>query len=122
MTKTKPARRPRSRIGVNPLDVLLPRDETKRHDASAPRRPAPTTTRQTRPPKVKVTVLLPPDLADEARAAVVALAGPPERLTLASLTENALRRELERLKKAHTNGKPFPRHTAPLAGGRPIGT
>jgi len=121
MTKKKPARRPRPSIGVNPLDVLLPRDETPRAAPRAPR-PAAPTPRQGRPAKVKVTVLLPPDLADAARAAVVALAGPPERLTLARLAENAVRRELERLQKAHTGGKPFPRVTAPLVGGRPIGS
>jgi hypothetical protein len=72
------------------------------------------------PTKAKATYLLPAALVDEARDAAVALSGPPHRLTLAALVENAIRRELDRLKKAHTNGKPFPKHAGPLVGGRPI--
>ena len=41
------------------------------------------------------------------------------RLTLAALVESALRRELERLKKAHNDGKPWPPVTERLVGGRP---
>ena len=51
---------------------------------------------------------------------MIALADPPPRLTLAALVESALRRELERLRKAHNAGKPWPLATAPLVGGRPL--
>jgi len=54
--------------------------------------------------------------------AVVALSGPPVRLTLAVMAEGALRRELDRLKKAHHKGKTFPTREEPLKGGRPIGS
>jgi hypothetical protein len=59
-------------------------------------------------------------LVEEARNATVALSGPPTRLTLARLVEDALRREIKRLRDAHNAGSPFPRRDAELAGGRPI--
>lgn len=71
--------------------------------------------------KIKLTVLVPEDVANAARDAVVALSGPPLRLTLAQLAEGALRSEIERLQKQYNRGKPFPSHTGELKGGRPIG-
>jgi hypothetical protein len=62
------------------------------------------------------------EVFEEARDAVVYLSGPPVRLTLAALAERALRRELDRLKKAHTEGKDFPRRRGRLRSGRPIGS
>jgi len=44
------------------------------------------------------------------------------RLTLAGVTQEALRKEIERLKKEHNQGKPFPSRAADLKGGRPIGS
>lgn len=76
----------------------------------------------TRTPKVRATFHLPADLVDECRNAVVWLAGPQERLTMARLAENALRSELDRLRRKHTKGKPFPERTEELRGGRPIGS
>ena len=73
-------------------------------------------------PKTKLTILVPDDLAEEARNTVVALSGPPLRLTLAQLAENALRAEIDRLRRKHNQGKPFPAHGSTLKGGRPIGT
>lgn len=75
-----------------------------------------------RTPKVRATFHLPANLVNECRNAVVWLAGPQERLTMARLAENALRRELDRLRKKHTKGKPFPERTEELRGGRPIGS
>jgi hypothetical protein len=51
---------------------------------------------------------LPHALVDEARNATVALSGPPTRLTLARLVEDALRREVQRLRDTHNAGAPFP--------------
>ena len=73
-------------------------------------------------PKVRATFHLPADLVDECRNAVVWLAGPPERLTMARLAEHALRRELDRLRRKHTEGKAFPQRNNDLRGGRPIGS
>jgi hypothetical protein len=71
-------------------------------------------------PKVRATLYLPQDLLEEARNAVVSLAGPPLRLTLTKLAENALRAELDRLKRNHHRGHDFPPRESDLTGGRPI--
>jgi hypothetical protein len=72
--------------------------------------------------KVRATFHLPAQLFDECRDAVVYLSGPPVRLTLAALAEEALGRELARLKRKHNSSKRFPRRVGELRGGRPIGT
>lgn len=126
----KPKHRPS--IGEDPLDALVPlRRAVVQAASKASRRdlapygttpkPEPPPKRQ-RPSKVRATFHLPTDLFDEARDAVVALSGPPARLTLAAMAEAALRRELERMKKMHNNGKPFPKREGELKGGRPIGS
>ena len=78
---------------------------------------------QVRPAKVRATFHLPEDLMNEARNTVVALSGPPHRLTLAKLAENALRNELDRLKDerdGRQRGKQFPQRTDEVRTGRPI--
>jgi hypothetical protein len=70
--------------------------------------------------KVRATLYLPQELLDEARNAVVHLAGPPERLTLTGLAERALRAELQRLKEQYNDGQEFPPRQEDLKGGRPI--
>lgn len=123
--KARPGARRRPAIGRDPLDALIP---------AAP--PAPTDTAPRAageerewpgPPaeprgKVRATFHLPAALLDEARDAVVALSGPPVRLTLAELAETALRRELDRLKATYNGGEDFPPRAADLRGGRPIGS
>lgn len=71
--------------------------------------------------KVKLTVLVPEEVANLARDAVVALSGPPVRLTLAQLAETALLNEIANLRKRYNQGKPFSSHKGLLKGGRPIG-
>jgi hypothetical protein len=81
-------------------------------------------TGQARSGKVRATFHLPEDLMNEARNTVVALSGPPYRLTLAKLAEIALRRELERLKAdrdGRQRGKDFPQRDDEVRTGRPIG-
>lgn len=78
--------------------------------------------RKTAPSKVRATFHIPKDLLEQARDTVVALSGPPTRLTLAALAERALRAELDRLKKKHNKGANFPAREADLKGGRPIGS
>lgn len=96
------------------------------HMAEDPGPAEPTTTAAVRPPaKVRATFHLPADLLDEARNAVVALSGPPHRLTLAKLAENALRAEIDRLKQLQTGrhtGQPFPQRDGDVRSGRPIGS
>jgi hypothetical protein len=71
----------------------------------------------------RATFHLPADLVEELRNAVVALSGPPDRLTMSKLAENALRRELDRLRKERTGsetGKPFRQRAGEVTRGRPI--
>lgn len=123
-TKEKTPRR-RPSIGADPLDAVVPTRAATRASrrglapAGTVPRPEP---KPARPPKVRATFHLPKDLLEEARDAVVALSGPPVRLTLADLAENALRREVERLKKAHNKGRGFAARSGDLKGGRPIGS
>jgi hypothetical protein len=108
----------------NPLDAMPDTPVgailTFPEDASARAR------RQTQPAtggaKVRATFHLPQDLLDAARAAVVQLSGPPVRLTLAQLAQNAIRAEVQRLQHEHNEGRPFPKPEAALRGGRPIGS
>jgi len=113
----------RQTIGDNPLDEVVP----KMGALVRPKRPSPgpVEPQAQEPPRAlrqRLTVHVSTALVDEVRDAVVSLSGPPLRLTLAAFAENALRRELERLKKAENNGKPFPRLGEKLRGGRPIGS
>lgn len=70
--------------------------------------------------KVRATLYLSQEVLDEARNAAVHLAGNPLRLTLTKLAEDALRRELERLKQCYNGGHAFPHRGEDLKGGRPI--
>ena len=75
--------------------------------------------------KVRTTFHLPADLVDELRNAVVALSGPPHRLTMAKLAENALRSELDRLaqqQQGRLRGRSFPQRDGDVRTGRPIGS
>ncbi len=71
-------------------------------------------------PKVRATLYLPADVLNEARNAVIHLAGNPARLTLTKLAESALRHELRRLKEQYNAGREFPDRDEELRGGRPI--
>ena len=116
----------RHAMGENPLDFLVP---TKGDTATAMRasrrglEPAGTTPRPVAAPRVvkeRLTVHVPVDVVDVVKDCVVALSGPPLRLTLAGFAEQALRHELERLQKEHNRGKAFPKRDGELKGGRPI--
>ena len=69
---------------------------------------------------MKVTYNLDPQIVREVRNVVVALSGPPARLTLSGFVEAALSNELERFRSALNQGKPFAGAGTPLRGGRPI--
>jgi len=64
---------------------------------------------------------LPPKLIEEIRDCVVALSGPPDRLTVSTLVETALRRELTH-RKRKAGRQAFPRRRRPVRSGRPIET
>jgi hypothetical protein len=107
MSKQRPS------LGGDPLDTVL-------GDWSAAPRPGPIVATPS-PRRVRATFHLPHSLVEEARNATVALSGPPTRLTLARLVEDAVRREIARLQASHNGGAPFPQRHADLIGGRPIG-
>lgn len=119
----------RPTIGENPLDALLsaPRPTTRPAPSkpSTPSRKAPKAKKEAEPPAspsrlVKATYNVPAALVEETRNAVLSLSGPPVRLTLSALVEAALRKELERLRKAHNEGEPFSGSGKALKGGRPL--
>jgi hypothetical protein len=76
--------------------------------------------RESEPAKVRATLYLSAEVLNAARNAAVHLAGYPARLTLTKLAEEALRRELERLKERYNGGQDFPDRGEELRGGRPI--
>lgn len=69
----------------------------------------------------KATFRISKTTLERARNAVVALSGPPFRLTLTGLLEAALVEELDRLELAHNQAMPFPPRNGGLARGRRIG-
>jgi hypothetical protein len=122
----------RKTIGENPLDAVIPSAKPLKAPGRAKGtkvrgRPAPAPEKSSEGDKVRrdggkvrATFHIPGELLEECRDAVVHFSGPPLRLTLADLAENAIRKELVRLKKAHNEGKEFPARSGELRGGRPI--
>lgn len=120
-SKNTGTRRPT--IGNDPLEAYVPAKRESRGpevEAESPERHVKGSAKSRAGGKVRATFHVSSEILEEARNAVVYLAGPPTRLTLADLAENALKRELERLKKAHNSGKEFPVRNGELRGGRPI--
>jgi phage I-like protein len=62
------------------------------------------------------------EVLDEVRSCVVALSGPPDRLTISSLVEQALRQEIQRLRIRKNRGEPFSAKHEGLRTGRPVGS
>lgn len=71
-------------------------------------------------PRVKLTVLIDQDLADRTRNTVASLQGRPLFLTLATMAENALNAENERLEREFNDGAPFG-PAGKVKTGRPVG-
>ena len=72
---------------------------------------------------MRATFNLPYELVEEARDTVVALAGPPHRLTMAKLVEVSLRAELNRLRAergGRLKNRQFPARAEEVRAGRPI--
>ena len=107
MSKQRPS------LGGDPLDSVLG------EWSAAARRPEPVVATPSHR-RVRATFHLPHALVEEARNATVALSGPPTKLTLARLVEDAVR-EIARLRVSHNGGASFPQRHADLIGGRPIG-
>lgn len=118
--KSKSMGKRRPTIGNDPLEAYVPAKKEDRAETEPHERGAKAGAKSAGGGKVRATFHISEDLLQQARNAVVYLAGPPTRLTLADLAESALKRELERLKKAHNSGKEFPARSGELRGGRPI--
>lgn len=58
--------------------------------------------------KQKVNARIAAALLDQVRDCVVALSGPPHGMTMDQFAEEAYRRELQRLSREYSAGKPFP--------------
>lgn len=104
---------PRSTIGDNPLDAVIPagliapRRAPEPAKASAPARPK-------KIPKERLTVHLPVDLIHRVKNSVYWTPG----LTLAGLAEQALARAVD--EREAERGEPFPQRDQELKGGRPM--
>ncbi len=72
------------------------------------------TSKQTFSTQVSTQVL------EEVRDCIVALSGPPDRLTVSAFVENALRRELQRLSRKRNAGKRFSKRRSGVRPGRPL--
>jgi hypothetical protein len=73
--------------------------------------------------KVRATFHISADLLNDVRNAVVALSGPPHRLTMAQFAEEAFREKLDQLRddqSGRMRGRDFPQRESELRGGRPI--
>jgi|WetSurMetagenome_2_1015567.scaffolds.fasta_scaffold03061_8 hypothetical protein len=109
-----------SAMGVDPLDNLM--GDTKASRRGPGTKTAEVVKLEPTTSKTRATFHLPTPVVEECRDAVVFLAGPPERLTMARLVERAIQKELKVLRDKYNKGKPFPRFEGELKGGRPIGT
>lgn len=72
--------------------------------------------------RTRATFQMDRELMERCRDTVVALSGPPVRLTLVDFVEAAVRKEIQRLEKLHNDGETFPRRDGELRIGRPIGS
>lgn len=98
---------------VDPLSVIVPQPVPHHATTATPHQAS-------SPKKVRVAFYLSAGLAEEIRNCVVHLSGPPQRLTMTALAEEAFREKLSCLQTACTHGEPFPPREGELKGGRPI--
>lgn len=112
----------RRALGDDPLDAVIPGpapSEQEQQQSAKASRPASTRSSISRSAgvrKTRATFHLPIDVLEEARDVVYWVPG----LTMASLTEAALRREIQRIKDARNHGEDFPTRESDLKRGRPV--
>lgn len=70
--------------------------------------------------KKRETFLIPEELADAMRNAIVHLSGPPLYYTLAEFGEHAIRNYIAQLEREHHGGLPFPQRPRGVRQGRPL--
>ncbi len=111
----------RRALGDDPLDVVIPgsgASDREQQSANVAEPAAPRFARSVPAgvQKTRATFHLPIDLLEEARDVVYWVPG----LTMANLTEEALRREIQRIKDARNDGEDFPPRESDLKRGRPV--
>jgi hypothetical protein len=113
----------RRALGDDPLDAVIPSsgESEQQQQSQSARISQPTSTPSSRSAparvqKTRATFHLPVDLLEEARDIVYWVPG----LTMANLTEEALRREIQRIKDIRNAGEDFPTRESDLKRGRPV--
>jgi hypothetical protein len=111
----------RRALGDDPLDAVIPGSggsdrKQERTNVSRPAAPRLSRTAPAKVQKTRATFHLPIDLLEEARDVVYWVPG----LTMANLTEEALRREIQRIKDVRNDGQDFPTRESDLKRGRPV--
>ena len=111
----------RRALGDDPLDAVIPGSggSDREQESTKGSRPASPRLSRTAPAggqKTRATFHLPIDLLEEARDVVYWVPG----LTMANLTEEALRREIQRVKDVRNDGQEFPTRESDLKRGRPV--
>ena len=111
----------RRALGDDPLDTVIPSSgerEREQQSANVSRSAFPHSSRsgQAAVQKTRATFHLPINLLEEARDVVYWVPG----LTMANLTEEALRREIQRIKDVRNDGEDFPTRESDLKRGRPV--
>ena len=114
----------RRALGEDPFEAVIPgraggapqeeEDPTDRPAAGRPATGKPAPAEKGR--KTRATFHLPVDLLEEARDVVYWVPG----LTMANLTEEALRREIRRIKDVRNDGDDFPGREGDIKRGRPV--
>lgn len=108
----------RKTMGESPFDLVVPKADGGKTAPVKAKRPArassPPAVTPTSPRKERLTVHVTVEVVERAKNAVYWTPG----LTLAGLAEDALKKAVETLEKAH--GGPFDRRKGELKGGRPL--
>jgi hypothetical protein len=115
------ATKSRRALGDDPLDAVIPgsgesEQEQQRTQGSQSAATRSSRSASLRVQKTRATFHLPIDLLEEARNVVYWVPG----LTMANLTEEALRREIGRIKDVRNAGEDFPARESDLKRGRPV--
>lgn len=121
MNVGKRAASSRRALGDDPFEAVIPgpgENIRQQQNARGTRSPASRSSRSgpVRTQKTRATFHLPVELLEEARDVVYWVPG----LTMANLTEEALRREIQRVKAVRNNGENFPSREGDVKRGRPV--
>ena len=109
------AQRMRAMMSPVPAESPQPAEENQPSERVQPMQAA-------KPAYCRASFQIPEQLLADIRDAVIALSGPPERLTMARFAEVAFRHELERLQVDYNDGRPFPSSDGVVRVGRPVGS